>query len=104
MSLTSPAKAGEYLVAYLAGLGDTTVPVASGTASPSTPLAQPSNTPALTINGVQSPFLFAGLTPGLVGLYQMNFQVPADLPAGDITIVVSQNGQASNQTVLPYHP
>jgi uncharacterized protein (TIGR03437 family) len=104
VSLTSPAKAGEYLVAYLAGLGDTTVPVASGTASPSTPLAQPSDTPALTINGVQSPFLFAGLTPGLVGLYQMNFQVPADLPAGDITIVVSQNGQASNQTVLPYHP
>jgi uncharacterized protein (TIGR03437 family) len=77
VSLTSPAKAGEYLVAYLAGLGDTTVPVASGTASPSTPLAQPSDTPALTINGVQSPFLFAGLTPGLVGLYQMNFQVPA---------------------------
>ena len=30
----SPAMAGEYLVAYLAGLGDTTVPVPSGTASP----------------------------------------------------------------------
>jgi uncharacterized protein (TIGR03437 family) len=48
--------------------------------------------------------LFAGLTPGLVGLYQIDFQVPAALPAGNITIVVSQNGQSSNQTVLPYQP
>jgi uncharacterized protein (TIGR03437 family) len=100
----SPAMAGEYLVAYLAGLGDTTVPVTSGTASPSSPLATPSNTVVLTINGTQSPIYFAGLTPGLVGLYQLNFQVPAGLPAGNITIVVSQNGQASNQTVVPYQP
>jgi uncharacterized protein (TIGR03437 family) len=96
--------AGEYLVAYMAGLGDTTVPVASGTASPSSPLAMPTNAPVLTINGGQSPILFAGLTPSLVGLYQLNFQVPAGLPAGNITIVVSQNGQSSNQTVLPYQP
>jgi uncharacterized protein (TIGR03437 family) len=91
-------------VAYLAGLGDTTVPVMSGTASPSSPLALPSNTLVLTINGAQSPIFFAGLTPGLVGLYQMNFQVPTGLPAGNITIVVSQNGQPSNQAVLPYQP
>jgi uncharacterized protein (TIGR03437 family) len=104
VSQTSPAMAGEYLVAYLAGLGDTTVPVASGTASPSSPLAQPSAAPVLTIDGGQYPILFAGLTPGLVGLYQMNFQVPADLPAGNITIAVSQDGQSSNQTVLPYQP
>jgi len=104
VSQTAPAMAGEYLVAYLAGLGDTTVPVPSGTASPSSPLAEPSAAPVLTINGAQSPILFAGLTPGLVGLYQLNFQVPAGLPAGNITIVVSQNGQSSNQTFLPYQP
>jgi len=102
VSQTSPAMAGEYLVAYLAGLGDTTVPVTSGTASPSSPLAEPSATLTLAIDGTQYPILFAGLTPGLVGLYQMNFQVPAGLPAGNITIMVSQNGQASNQTILPY--
>jgi uncharacterized protein (TIGR03437 family) len=34
----------------------------------------------------------------------MNFQVPPGLPAGNVTVVVSQNGQASNQTVLPYQP
>jgi hypothetical protein len=104
VSPTAPAVAGEYLVAYLAGLGDTTVPVASGAPSPPSPLAMPSNTVVLTINGALSPIYFAGLTPGMVGLYQINFQVPAGLPAGSITIVVSQNGQASNQTVLLYQP
>jgi uncharacterized protein (TIGR03437 family) len=104
VSQMSPAMGGEYLVAYLAGLGNTTVPVASGTASPSSPLAQPTVTPILTINGTQYPIFFAGLTPGLVGLYQMNFQVPTGLAAGNITIVVSQNGQSSNQTLLPYQP
>ncbi len=104
VSTSSPAVPGEYLVAYLAGLGDTNVDLTSGAASPSSPLAIPTDTPVLNINGGQYPLLFAGLTPGLVGLYQMNFQVPAGLPAGTITIVLSQGGASSNQTTLPYQP
>jgi uncharacterized protein (TIGR03437 family) len=111
VSQTSPAQAGEYLIAYLAGMGDTNVPVASGTASPLTPsLAVPVDAPQLTINGMQCEslpecqLLFAGLTPGLVGLYQIDFQVPSGLPAGNITVAISQDGQTSNQTVLPYQP
>jgi uncharacterized protein (TIGR03437 family) len=106
VTASSPAQAGEYLVAYLAGMGDTTVPVTSGMPSPANPLASPlpANSPVLTIDGTVYPIYFAGLTPGLVGLYQMNFQVPAGLPAGNITIMVSQNGESSNRTVLPYQP
>jgi large repetitive protein len=104
VSATSPAQSGEYLVAYLAGMGNTNVTLASGAASPSNPLAEPTDTPVLNINGAPSPLLFAGLTPGLVGLYQMNFQVPSGLPAGKITIAIVQNGQSSNQTTLPYQP
>jgi len=104
VSQTSPAQAGEYLVAYLAGMGDTNNTPASGAASPVSPLALPTVAPTLTINGNPYPIAFAGLTPGLVGLYQMNFQVPAGLPAGNIMLVVTQNGQSSNQTVLPYQP
>jgi serine/threonine protein kinase len=40
-----------FLKVCAAGLGGTTVPVASGAASPSSPLAQPSAMPTLTING-----------------------------------------------------
>jgi len=47
------------------------------------------------------PVSFAGMTPGLVGLYQLNFQIPADAPDGTITVVLSQGTFASNATTLP---
>jgi uncharacterized protein (TIGR03437 family) len=104
VSATAPARSGEYLVAYLAGMGTTNAVPASGAASPVSPLARPLDAPTLSINGVDVPIAFAGLTPGLVGLYQLNFQVPAGLPAGIITLLVTQSGQSGNQTVLPYKP
>jgi uncharacterized protein (TIGR03437 family) len=104
VSNDSPAKANEYLVAYGAGMGGTNATPESGAASPLSPLAQPSDPPTLLINGAPAPLLFAGLTPGLVGLYQINFQVPASLAAGNITISVTQDGLSSNETVLPYLP
>jgi uncharacterized protein (TIGR03437 family) len=97
----SPAKPGEFLVIYLAGMGATDIPLANGAASPSSPLAQPTIAPVLTLNGSSIPIYFAGLTPGFVGLYQMNFQVPADTASGKVQLVVSQSGVASNLTVLP---
>ena len=94
---------GEYLVFYMSGLGATTTPVASGTASPASPLALPVTNPVLTLNGTNVPILFSGLTPGLVGLYQVNFQVPANAANGDLQLVVSQAGATSNVTILPVH-
>jgi uncharacterized protein (TIGR03437 family) len=99
----SPAQPGENVIAYLAGLGDTTVPVATGGPSPLNPLAWAGVPPSLTLNGVSVPVQFAGLTPGLVGLYQLNFQVPAAQPDGPVTLVVTQGGFASNTTTLPVH-
>jgi uncharacterized protein (TIGR03437 family) len=75
--------------------------VASGAASPSNPPANVSTPPVLTLDGNQINILFAGLTPGLVGLYQVNFQVPPSLPAGNYNLQLSQSGTLSNSTVLP---
>jgi uncharacterized protein (TIGR03437 family) len=100
----SPAQPGEYVVAYLAGLGGTTVPVVTGAGSPPYPtLAWAGVPPTLTLNGASVPVLFAGMTPGLVGLYQLNFQIPADQPDGPVTLVVTQSGFNSNSTTLPVH-
>ncbi len=99
----SPAQPGENVITYLAGLGDTTVPVTTGAASPQTPLAWAGVPPSLTLNGVPVQVQFAGMTPGLVGLYQLNFQMPADQPDGPVTLVVTQSGFASNSTTLPVH-
>ncbi|HWE49792.1 MAG TPA: hypothetical protein VG273_08390, partial [Bryobacteraceae bacterium] len=59
--------------------------------------------PTLTLNGASIPIYFSGLTPGYVGLYQMNFQIPANAPDGDLALVVSQGDAASNSTILPVH-
>ena len=100
----APAVPGEYIVFYLAGMGPTTVPVASGAASPGGDnLAYVSDTVTMTINGTVVHTSFAGLTPTLVGLYQVDFQVPADTPNGDLQLVITQPGGASNLTILPVH-
>jgi uncharacterized protein (TIGR03437 family) len=39
------------------------------------------------------------LAPGYVGLYQINLQLPFDLPAGDLP-VTSYSDYANSQTVL----
>jgi uncharacterized protein (TIGR03437 family) len=101
---TSPAMPGEYVVFYVAGMGLTNPAVASGTASPSTNLPALLDAPTLTLNGeTVSNILFAGLTPTLVGLYQVDFQVPADAPNGDLALVLTQTSGLSNSTILPVH-
>ena len=100
---TLPAQPGEFLVLYASGLGATNNPVATGAASPSNPLASALSVPALTVNSEAASVLFAGLTPTLVGLYQIDFQVPVDAPNGDLTLGLSQNGILANTTILPVH-
>jgi len=97
----APAAPNEFLTLYMSGLGATDIPVASGEPSPSKPLANVLDTPTLTLNGTKVPLLFAGLTPGLVGLYQINIQVPDGLPDGNYEIAVAQSGVVSNTTLLP---
>jgi uncharacterized protein (TIGR03437 family) len=97
----SPARQGEDIVIYLAGMGPTTIPVASGVGAPSNPPAQTVDTPMITLNSEPVSFLFSGLTPGLVGLYQIVLQVPADAKDGDLALVVSQTGFQGSPAILP---
>lgn len=91
---------GEYVIVYLVGMGATNPPVASGAAAPSSPLAYATVQPTVTVGGQNAPIAFAGLTPGAVGLYQITFQVPSGLSAGDQTLVVTQAGVTANTTKL----
>lgn len=65
----TPAKSGDVLLAYCAGLGATSPAVADGIASPISPAATTQYPVTLKIGGKNAPVSFAGLVPGLVGLY-----------------------------------
>ena len=101
VSSSNPAKPGEYLVMYLVGMGATNPSVASGAQTPSSPLASVTNQPTVTVGSQPATVAFAGLTPGFVGLYQINFQVPASASSGEVEVDVSQNGVPANPTLLP---
>jgi uncharacterized protein (TIGR03437 family) len=86
---SSPAVPGEVVIVYSTGLGSVTPPVKSGQPAPFGPLSMTDATPAVTIGGWNAELLFSGLTPGFVGLYQLNVRVPATAPGGDADVVVS---------------
>ena len=91
----SPAKAGDVLVIYTVGLGPVTPPLKSGDPAPFTQLEHINGTGAVTIGGVSAQVLFAGLTPGFSGLYQVNVLVPAGVAAGgQVPVTVSVDGRA----------
>jgi uncharacterized protein (TIGR03437 family) len=100
VSTANPAKPGEYLVMYLVGLGATDPTLASGMPTPSSPFYNVTVKPTVMVDNQPSNVSFAGLTPGFVGLYQVDFQVPAGAQAGEDVVSVTQNGIAANPTLL----
>jgi uncharacterized protein (TIGR03437 family) len=76
-----PAAANAALEIYSLGLGITDPVVEAGVASPS-PAANARVTPRVQIGGRDAQISFAGLVPGLAGVYQVNLKVPAGLAAG----------------------
>jgi uncharacterized protein (TIGR03437 family) len=96
----SPAKPGEDLVIYLAGMGLTNPTVAAGALTPAAPLASVNVAATATLGGEPVKVQFAGLVPGLVGFYQINFQVPSDAKSGSLELQILQSGVASNTSVL----
>jgi len=77
VSSTSPAQVGETVAVYVTGLGSVLGNIADGAAGPTQPYAYTSNTITAAIDGVAASVSFAGLAPGLAGLYQVNVTVPS---------------------------
>lgn len=98
-----PARAGDALVIYAIGFGQTTPAVASGVGAPLDPLARIEPPFVAYFGGgwlsygvVVEP-LFLGLTPNFVGLYQINVVVPPDPPKGDhVRFAIQRGGFSSN--------
>ena len=74
------------------GFGATEPAVPSGTPTPLSLVRTVIRVDA-TVAGQEARVWFAGLAPGFVGLYQVNIQVPDDLPAGPYPVELSMEGQ-----------
>ena len=86
----NPAHVGEFLVAYGLNLGPVDNPPASGDPSPFNPLSHDqvpggacTMSDGVEIGGVSVIPTYVGLAPGIAGIYQVNFQLPAGTPSGD---------------------
>ncbi len=95
------ATAGEAIILYTNGLGAVDHPPVSGEATPGQPLARTVATPTVTIGGQAAQVLFSGLTPGSIGLYQVDVVVPGNVPAGIQPVAITQNGVSSKAANLP---
>ena len=102
-----PAKVGDVLTIYAIGLGVTSPAVGDGAGAPaSEPLAR-TPLPSVTFGGgfagtpQQGTVYYSGLTPGFVGLYQINVGIPDGVPYGDsIGLQFSLEGATSNNVFL----
>jgi uncharacterized protein (TIGR03437 family) len=81
-SILNPARPGTALIVYLTGHGNVDFAPADGAPASTTQLARVVVPVTANIDGRNAEVLFAGLTPGFVGLAQVNVIVPADTPGG----------------------
>jgi uncharacterized protein (TIGR03437 family) len=91
-----PAKPGDIVALYATGLGLTNPPFAAGVLPGSAVWAAGSF--QISLGGVPLPaanVLYAGVAPGTPGEYQINIQLPASTPDGNLPVVMTVNGYSS---------
>jgi uncharacterized protein (TIGR03437 family) len=111
----NPAQPGEYISLYVTGLGTVTPSITDGSPGPSSPFSNANvyssgNLSVLFIDfklggtPVAGVIQFAGLAPGLTGIYQVNVQVPSSgLGSGDqVYVEFITDFALVNQIQIPF--
>jgi uncharacterized protein (TIGR03437 family) len=97
-----PAKVGDTLVIYSIGLGPTSPPAVTGAPAPGAePLARLTTMPQVQFGSgifgtAEVTPDFAGLSPGSVGLYQVNAVIPQGVPSGLLNVALVFPDSVSN--------
>ena len=101
-----PVTRGQELIEiFCTGLGVVTNQPASGAPAPDNPLSETALPPTVTIGDVPALVSFSGLGPGFVGLYQVNAQVPKNVPIGEaVPVVLTIGGVDSNTVTIAVQP
>jgi uncharacterized protein (TIGR03437 family) len=98
------ATRGQIVTLYITGAGVVSPAVPTGAApAASTALAdlpRAAQNVTVSVGGVPATVQFAGITPGLVGAMQINYQVPSGVATGTQNVIVSVGGVASTAASL----
>jgi len=102
---TSPAKPGETVVIYAIGFGQTSPNAGTGEGATADPLQWIRPLPTVLFGGgllrIPATPLFVGLTPGFVGLIQINLTIPGNSPRGDhVPLLIEGPGYVTNQVEI----
>lgn len=97
----NPARPGETILLYLAGLGDVDPPVGTGVPAPTSPLSYAVTQPIAVVDGEQATVGFAGLSPTLTGVYAMTVTIPSDIAPGNVYLDISMPDAYTTEAQLP---
>jgi uncharacterized protein (TIGR03437 family) len=98
-----PAKVGDTVTILCTGLGQVSPQVATGVPTPLAPSFNAVNSVVVTIGGASAKITFAGLTPGVAGMYQVNAVVPAGATGDQVPVVITAAGQTSPTVRMVVH-
>lgn len=99
-SLDNPAAAGSIVTLFGTGGGVTDPPSADGTIESTDfpPLAAPVSI-TIADTPVEEIFFSGGVTGRIAGIFQVQFRLPANLPAGELPVMVTIGGRATQSGI-----
>jgi uncharacterized protein (TIGR03437 family) len=101
VSSSNPAQAGDVLVFYTTGMGQTTSPLITGQTVPLGPPYFETAKVTVTIGGANANVIYSIAAPPYVaGLYQMAVTVPSGLAPGNRPVVATSGGIQSNTVTI----
>ena len=106
VDLKHPARPGEFLRLLTTGIGTLYPPVATNKPGAAAPISQPIYRIILGVNNHAVERFTAEYAPGLVGVDQITFQVPSDLPSGNdipllLAVLLGDSKVYSNKSSFP---
>ena len=100
-----PARPGEVVQVFLTGIGAVFPTIADGGLGGSSTLNQTTpGTVKAYVDNLEGEVSYAGLAPGLAGLYQVNVKVPDNAATGNVFLDIATPDSYTSQVALPVGP
>lgn len=96
----NPAKINEVVSMYVTGLGDVTPTIVAGSVGPTKIPSVPINPFSYYIDSIAATPSYAGLAPGLAGLYELKITIPTGVTTGDVFLDIAGPDSYSSQAII----